>query len=323
MSKHKRLFSLINAANIQSGLLKQNFVQSATDFRRFEDISLGIPILVPADNELFYFKRSDVFQINEEFLLSTIYSHSDASYVGFKHSSTGTQFLSSFSVKDDFKDEFNRLVEHNLATIAHVRAIRKNQKKIGAFQTRNIPHFGHEEIIWRMLTKCEHLVVNPVIGPKKKGDVTVECLSLVFSEYFAKKYSNKISFNPIFANMFYAGPREAIHHARMRKTIGYDLFSVGRDHAGAEKKYPSQAAAVLAKSLEKIIDIEIMCHLGSVFCNGCGKVILGGDCAHSGSEKKDISGTEFRTNIKNGTIYELADKGLQKFLHRKVSKVFE
>ena len=314
---------MINAANIMSGLLSKNFVRSIDEFNHYEDPSQGIPILIPADDELFVFKNSDIFIIEKEHQLSTIYGHSDASYIGFKHTYIGTRFISSFTIKKSFKDTLNSLVSHNEESFAHIRKVGDHQKRIGAFQTRNIPHYGHEAIIWRMLTKCQHLVINPVIGPKKKGDVTVDCLNKVFSGYFAKKYSNKISFNPIFANMFYAGPREAIHHARMRQTLGYDLFSVGRDHAGAEKKYPRQAASDLAKKHEKDLKIEIICHQGSVFCQGCGKAVLEGDCTHSEQDKKDISGTHFRQNIETGTFYELADKDLQEYLRGITSEVFE
>ena len=48
--------------------------------------------------------------------------------------------------------------------------------------------------------------------------------------------------------MYYAGPNEALHHTILRQKIGFDIFSVGRDHAGAEGAYPPSLA------VEKVLE---------------------------------------------------------------------
>ena len=53
-------------------------------------------------------------------------------------------------------------------------------KNIGAFQTRNIPHLGHEKIIEVMLENCDAVVINPIIGPKKQGDVNTQKLGFIY-----------------------------------------------------------------------------------------------------------------------------------------------
>ena len=65
----------------------------------------------------------------------------------------------------------------NQKAIAHVKGLREKFNHVGAFQTRNIPHFGHQKIMERMFDFCDHVVVNPVLGPKKAGDATIECLN--------------------------------------------------------------------------------------------------------------------------------------------------
>ena len=37
--------------------------------------------------------------------------------------------------------------------------------------------------------------------------------------------------------MHYAGPREAIHHINLREMVGFNRFTIGRDHAGAENNF--------------------------------------------------------------------------------------
>ena len=60
-----------------------------------------------------------------------------------------------------------------------------------------------------------------------------------------------------------------MHHARLRKSLGFDLFSVGRDHAGASNAYRPDAAINVIKALKRSLGIDVMCHSGAVFCNPC------------------------------------------------------
>ena len=98
-------------------------------------------------------------------------------------------------------------------SIDFVGELKSKYSTVGAFQTRNIPHFGHEKIIEMMLDHCDHVVVNPIAGPKKTGDVRLENLEILFKDLLANRFNGRVSFKPIYANMFYAGPREAADHA--------------------------------------------------------------------------------------------------------------
>ena len=60
-------FNLINAGNINSGLLSENFVQSHEDFFNFPVNLKGLPILVAADPAVFEFSSEDVFEISDPF----------------------------------------------------------------------------------------------------------------------------------------------------------------------------------------------------------------------------------------------------------------
>ena len=86
--------TLINLANIESGLLDNNFVAAPEDLNKFVDIKLGIPSLIPADEKIVDFQLKDVFEIEKNTLLSIVYSHQDEDYVGFKHSFRKFKFLS-------------------------------------------------------------------------------------------------------------------------------------------------------------------------------------------------------------------------------------
>ena len=315
--------SLINLANIESGLLKDNLVNSPIDLDKFKDISLGIPLLIEADRDIFDFKENDVFKIEPHKILSIIYNHNKTNYVGFKHSFKSLNFLSKFKVNKRNEQKLNLLVKQNNETIRYVKKLKQKFKLIGAFQTRNIPHFGHEKIMSEMLKKCQHLVINPIFGPKKKGDIKIEALSKIFNDFVMPKYAKKISFQPILANMFYAGPREAVHHAIIRKNLGFSFFSVGRDHAGASGAYQPSAASKLLKKMYPELGINVMCHTGAKFCKTCNKVVLEHECEHSFDTLFDISGSQFRNSIINKKYFDFADKNMQSQLFKIEQDIFE
>lgn len=316
-------FNLIQVANIESGLLSKQRIVKNEEFDSFTRIDSGIPILIPADKTIFEFSKSDIFEINPKKILEVIYNIEKECYVGYRHAFSNNRFISNYKLKNDYLNIFNGLVEQNKQAFNSVKLLKKTFKKVGAFQTRNIPHKGHELIINRMLDLCDHVVINPVLGPKKNGDVNLTSLEEIYAHLINTRYKDKISFMPIYANMFYAGPREAIHHAIMRRELGFDFFSVGRDHAGAEGVYLPEAASETIEYYKGKLGIEIMQHKGAKYCDQCKGVILDGDCRHNSVYLSDISGSDFRNCLKNKIFYPLADEGLQEYVFSRNLDLFE
>ena len=123
--------------------------------------------------------------------------------------------------------------------------------------------------------------------------------------------------------MYYAGPLEAVHHTLLRHRIGFDLFSVGRDHAGADGIYEPHEATELISELVDQLTIEVFCHGGAVYCEKCSTVLLIDDCGCGTQFARDISGTEFRKALFDRSIFPLADEGMQHLISQQNLELFE
>ena len=96
-------FNLINAANINSGLLSENFARSHEDFLNFPVNLKGLPILIAADPSVFEFSSDDVFQLSEKEIQTKVYNLVDRKYVGYQHAFPTNKFLRQFTVKKSVK----------------------------------------------------------------------------------------------------------------------------------------------------------------------------------------------------------------------------
>jgi len=187
---------------------------------------------------------------------------------------------------------------------SEVRAeiIRRGWKTVVGFQTRNVPHVAHEMLQKAALNIYDGLFLNPMIGKKKPGDfkdeVIIETYRTLLEKYYPKDRAMLVTLHTV---MRYAGPREAIHHAIMRKNFGCSHIIIGRDHAGVGDYYHPFAAQEIFKHYPDL-EIQPLFFPAFYYCRKCISYANERNCPHGSEFREELSGTKMRELINRSEI---------------------
>ncbi len=179
---------------------------------------------------------------------------------------------------------------------------KRGWKTIVGFQTRNVPHVAHEMLQKAALNVYDGLYVNPLIGKKKKGDFKDEVILAAYETLFNNYYpKNRAIFATLHTEMRYAGPKEAIHHAIMRKNFGCTHFIVGRDHAGVGSFYHPFASQEIFKNYPDL-EIQPVTFPAFYYCKKCLSYANERNCPHGPEVRDELSGTKMRRMVSSGEL---------------------
>ncbi len=272
--------------------------QCASAIRNVEIVNLEF------DGELVgRIKPSDFYSCDRALVARKIFGTDDPEHPGVRH---------FFGLKDTFIGGNVELIKRAQFDIsadelspADTKRIfqDKGWRRIVGFQTRNVPHRAHEYLLRVALEHSDGLFVQPLVGRKRSGDYVPKAIvrgyRALIGEFLPQ---DRVVLGILSTVMRYAGPREAVFHAIIRRNYGCTHFIVGRDHAGVGDWYGLYDAHELTRRFDGDLGIEIMRLKGPYHCTKCDGIATENTCAHIGTAYvEQISGTYMRSILSSGS----------------------
>jgi len=277
-------------------------VTLATDL----EVSEGDVVTLSADNDkhLGRIRVSEVFERDVEKEAEHVYRTTDDAHPGVAATKQeGSRCIAGEIEADDMPDHDEAFMRRYFTPEQSRKEFAdRGWQRIVAFQTRNPIHRAHEYLTKAALEVSDGLFLHPLIGETKKGDIPADVRMRCYEVLMEKYYPNDrvvLGVNP--AAMRYAGPREAIFHAVVRRNYGATHFIVGRDHAGVGDYYGTYDAQKIFDEIDiDKLGIEPLKFEHTFWCYECEGLGSNKTCPHTADDRLFLSGTKVREMLENG-----------------------
>ncbi len=310
---------VLTVANIANGVfspvegfMSENDYLNILEQDRLEsDVPWTIPLLLTTDrptrdggslllvdesaNPVAIMKPEGTFKISKREYAKKIYGTEDEAHPGVAKVCAAPETAISGKLEVAVRPDYGQFADMTLMPReTRVLFAEKGWRTIVAFQTRNAPHINHEYLQKTALSMVDGLFINPVLGRKKAGDFRDEVILSSYKALTGGYYPRKsVVMSALHYEMQYAGPKEAIMHAIMRKNFGCTHICIGRDHAGVGSYYGPYAAQEVFKEFPDL-GITPFFFREFYYCKKCEGIASEKTCPHGGEDRLSFSGTKLR-----------------------------